>query len=179
MIRSTPAVDQCLGKAKGAANLLGYWKEISLRPLLTSATLLGCWGFASWLVAASAGEVRMVEESGSSYVVVDTSDANSDEVLAMLAAHFEFAIEPSARTGQPVRYSGRLEGSLDQLLERLLRHQGHLIVRSAQARAGISLVVLLEAKGGAPAPTVAGAVAALKAKLKLQEPTQSRDKPGE
>jgi hypothetical protein len=159
--------------------LLGYWKAISPRPILTSATLLGCWGFACWLVAASAGEARVIEERGPSYVVIDTSDANADEVLAVLAAHFEFAIEPSARIGQPVRYSGRLEGSVDQLLDRLLRHQGHLIVRSAQARAGISLVVLLEAKGGGPAPTVAGAVAALKAKLKLQEPTPSREEPRE
>jgi hypothetical protein len=165
-------------KPMGAANLLGDKKAIASRPVLISATLLGCWGLACWLVAASAGEARVVEGSGPGHIVVDTNDASADEVLGVLAAHFEFAIEPSARPGQPIRYSGRLEGSLDQLLDRLLRHQGHLIVRSAEARAGISAVVLLEAKGGAPAPTVAGAVAALKAKLQMQEPSKSGEQSG-
>jgi len=122
-----------------------------------------------------AGQVRLLEESDADRVVVETSDASVDEVLAALAAHFGFAVERSGPSGQTVRISGRLAGSLDTLLERLLRHEGHLIVRSAAARAGISRVVLMEAKSGAPptstptAPTLAGPIAAIKARLGLKE----------
>ena len=80
------------------------------------------------------------------------------------------AVERSAPSGQTVRYSGRLSGSLDQLLERLLRHEGHVIVRSAEARGGIARVVLMETKGGTtPAPGLAGPMAAIKARLGFME----------
>jgi hypothetical protein len=129
---------------------------------------LGCWMLASPLWA---GQARLVEVTDAErVVVVETSDADVDEVLAVLAAHFGFAVERSAPSGQTVRFSGRLSGSLDQLLERLLRHEGHVIVRSAEARAGISRVVLLEAKSGAPpAPALAGPIAAIKARLGLKD----------
>ena len=153
-------------------------EKIASGPILRWATFLGFWVLASWLVTARAGEARVVEGSGPSHVVIETSDANADEVLAVLAAHFEFAIERNARPPHPVRYSGRLQGSLDQLLERLLRHQGHMIVRSADARAGISRIHLLEAKGGAAASTVGSALAALKARLQQPEPTPSVEESG-
>lgn len=117
-----------------------------------------------------AGEARVVEEVGAGRVVVETSDAGVDEVLAALALHFAFAVERGAPPDQTVRFSGRLSGSLDQLLDRLLRHEGHVIVRSAEAPGGIARVVLLESKGGAtPAPAVAGPIAALKARLGIKE----------
>jgi len=121
-----------------------------------------------------AGQARLVEQAGPDRVVVETSDANVDEVLAVLAAHFEFAVDRNAPPDQTVRFSGRLAGSLDQLLERLLRHEGHVIVRSAEARGGIARVVLLEGKGGLqggtmPSPAVAGPIAALKARLGFRE----------
>jgi hypothetical protein len=118
-----------------------------------------------------AGEAHLVEVTDAGRVVVETSDASVDEVLAALAAHFAFAVERSAASAQTVRFSGRLAGSLDQLLERLLRHEGHLIVRSPEARAGISRVVLLEAdKGRAPpAPALADSIAAIKARIGLKD----------
>jgi hypothetical protein len=117
-----------------------------------------------------AGQARLVEEAGADRVAVETSDASVDEVLAALAAHFGFAVERSAPSAQTVRFSSRLSGSLDQLLERLLRHEGHLIVRSAEARGGIARVVLMEAKGGTtPAPTVAGPIAALRARAAFMQ----------
>ena len=122
-----------------------------------------------------AGEARLVEGGGPDRVVVETSDATTDEILGVLARHFEFAVERGAPPSQPVRISGRLQGSLDEVLERLLRHEGHMIVRSAEARAGISRILMLQAKGGAPAPTGAPAaplpnpIAALKARLQARE----------
>ena len=61
--------------------------------------------------------------------------------------------------------------ALGDLLAHVLRHEGHMIVRSADARAGISRVVLIAgAAGGAPiAPTLAGPIAAIKAKLRERQ----------
>jgi hypothetical protein len=117
-----------------------------------------------------AGQARVVEDAGPRRVVVETTDASVDEVLAALAAHFAFAVERGATSNQTVRFSGRLKGSLDELLERLLRHEGHMIVRSADTSVGISRVVLMDGKSGSPpAPTVAGPIAALKARLDIRE----------
>ena len=127
----------------------------------------------SWLLASSpwAGEARLVQAERPDLVVVETNDASVDEVLAVLAARFEFVVERNAPTNPPVRFSGRLQGSLGDLLAHVLRHEGHMIVRSADARAGISRVVLIAgAAGGAPiAPTLAGPIAAIKAKLRERQ----------
>jgi hypothetical protein len=129
-----------------------------------------------------AGTAHLVEGSGPDRVVVEASEATTDEILAALARHFEFAVERGGSTSQPVRISGRLQGSLDEVLQRLLRHEGHMIVRSAEARAGISRVLILPAKGGAPAlaapgtpapttgaPPLPNPIAALKARLQGRE----------
>jgi hypothetical protein len=118
-----------------------------------------------------AGSARLVEAAGPEHVVLDTADASADEVLAVLATRFAFAVERRApTTGQPMRYSGRLQGRLDDLIERLLRHEGHMIVRSAEAPAGIARIVLIESKPGTPAAApLAGPIAAIKAQLKAQE----------
>ncbi len=135
------------------------------------ASLLGCCALAQ---SAWAGQARLVEESGPEQVVIETTDASADEVLAVLATHFDFAVERDAPSSQTVRFSGRLQGSLDNLVERLLRHEGHIIVRSAEARGGISRVVLLDARSGPPpAPTVAGPIAAIKARMGLKERSET------
>ena len=128
---------------------------------------------ASWLAAPAlwAGEARLIEEAGPERVVVEASDATVDEVLAVLAGRFEFAVERNAPANLPVRFTGRLQGTLAELLAQVLRHEGHIIVRSAEARAGVSRVVLIAgATGSAPmAPTLAGPIAAIKAKLRERE----------
>jgi hypothetical protein len=126
---------------------------------------------AGGLLAAPlwAGQARLLEGAGPDRVIVEASDAGADEVLAVLASHFAFVVEGSGPSGQAVRFSGRLQGSLDEVLERVLRHEGHMIVRSAGAGARIDRVVLMEAKGGPPAPSIAGPIAAIKAKLRERE----------
>jgi hypothetical protein len=83
-----------------------------------------------------------------------------------MAAHFQFDVERSERSSHPVRFSSRLEGSLDQVLDRVLRNQAHIIVHSAETHAGISRIVLFEANSGAPASGVVDALAAIKARLR-------------
>jgi hypothetical protein len=132
------------------------------------STALCAWGVLAPSVWA--GSARLVEEAGPERVVVEASDASAEEVLAVLAARFDFAVERHASAAGAMRFSGRLQGSLEEIVERLLRHEGHMIVRSPDAQAGITRIVLIEAKGGAPAgATFAGPIAALKAKLKAHE----------
>jgi hypothetical protein len=131
-----------------------------------------CLALSCFLPAVHAGEARVVEGNSPDRVIVEASDATADEVLAALAAYFQIVVERSGQPSQPVRLSGRLQGTLDQLLDRLLRHEGHMIVRSAEARAGISQIRLFDAKGGVPPPGVADAVAAIKARLQLRGPAQ-------
>jgi hypothetical protein len=146
---------------------MGLVPPVPARAAAALALLLGVWLLAGPL---RAGEARLVEGTAADRIVVEASDASTDEVLAMLARHFEFAVERSTPASQPVRFSGRLQGSLDEVLERLLRHEGHMIVRSAEARAGIARVLFLEGKAGAPlAPALAGPIAAIKARMQLQE----------
>jgi hypothetical protein len=138
-----------------------------LTTVAVSATLCAWGALAPYLWAGSA---RLADGAEPERVVVEASDASTEEVLAVLAARFDFAVDRRAAVAGAMRFSGRLQGSLDEVLERLLRHEAHMIVRSPDTRAGISRIVLIEAKGGAPAaPTVAGPIAALKAKLKAQE----------
>jgi hypothetical protein len=132
--------------------------------------LASCW--ALLVVPGWSGDARIAEASGSERVVIATTDASVDEILSVLAAHFEFAVERGARPGETVRFSGALHGSLGQLLARLLRHEEHIIVRSAEARAGVSRVVLLEAKGVPPAPTAQESLAALSAGFPLKAKQQ-------
>lgn len=149
-----------------------------LRANAASALLIAC----GWLAAATvapplwAGEARLVEGQSPEQVVVEASDASVDEVLAVLGTRFQFAVERGGPAAQPLRLSGRFAGTLEEVLDRLLRHQGHMIVRSAEAKAGVSRVVLLEAKAGAPVapPTagpagLAGTIASVKARLQQKE----------
>jgi hypothetical protein len=139
---------------------------------------LACW-LPCLLLAAPlwAGQVSVVEGDGPDQVAIETTDASADEILAALAGHFRFDVERSVASAQAVRYSGRLQGSLDALLERLLRHEGHMIVHSRQAQGGIERVVVLDARGvpptsaAAPTASVAGPIAAIKAKLREREET--------
>jgi hypothetical protein len=136
---------------------------------LLAAALCGSLAGSLW-----AGEARLIEGSSPEGVVLEAADAGVDEVLAVLAKQFQFTVERNAASGQTMRFSGRLQGSLDQVLERLLRNEGHMIVRSSEAHAGISRVVLFEAgKSGAGLPTaagpLAGPIAALKAKIREHE----------
>ena len=162
-------------QAAGSRQVYGMVRPMrSARPVRVGTARAGlALLLASWLIAPAlwAGEARLVEETGPERVVVEASDATVDEVLAVLAQRFEFVVERNAPANPPVRFSGRLQGSLGDLLAHVLRHEGHMIVRSADARAGISRVVLIAgAAGGAPiAPTLAGPIAAIKAKLRERQ----------
>jgi hypothetical protein len=146
-------------------------------PAPALAALSCCWACIVLVATGWAGEARVVETGGSDRLVIEAEDANLDDILQLLAARFEFDVERHTTPSGTIRFSGRLEGSLDQLLERLLRHEGHIIVRSPEALARVSRVVLVGADTGArpPAPVVRDSFANLskgfpqRAKLQLPQ----------
>jgi hypothetical protein len=95
-----------------------------------------------------AGDVRIAENAGPGHVVLEVDEATLDQVLGVLAAHFEFSVKHVAGPSGSESISGRFQGSLDQLLQRVLRHDGYVIVRSPQSKAEISEVMVLDRKDG-------------------------------
>ena len=136
------------------------------------AALLGAYALTNVAGSAWAGEARIAEEAGPNHVVVEARDATLDEILALLATRFGFAVERVTQATSTNRLSGRLQGSLDRLLERVLRDQGYMIVRSDEAKAGISKVIVLDSKGRAPvAATATGGAGPGKAQAPVQAPS--------
>ena len=103
---------------------------------------------------ACAGDARVVDAAGPSRVVVEVNDANAFEVVQALSSYFKFEFRRSPPTTSTVRFNGRLQGSLQQILERILRDQGFTIVHATEKASGISLVVIFEPKSGAPTAEV-------------------------
>jgi hypothetical protein len=122
---------------------------------------------AAWTsVQVWAGDVQIERADSPDQVILNLKDASVDEVLEALAARFGLKIERERRTAEPARFSGRIQGSLDHVLERILRHESHIIVRSPSSPGGIGRVAVLGANqsakaslpaapGGAPSTTPA------------------------
>jgi hypothetical protein len=96
-----------------------------------------------------AGDVQIERADSPDQITLNLKDASVDEVLEALAARFGLKIEYERRTAGPARFSGRLHGSLDQVLERILRHESHIIVRSPTSPGGIGRVAVLGASQSA------------------------------
>jgi hypothetical protein len=92
--------------------------------------------------------VQVVTGKGPDFVIVDVNNASSDEVLQALASQFQFEVERSSQLDGAIRFSGRLQGSLQLILERILRNEGYTIVRASGAESTISRVVILDPKRG-------------------------------
>lgn len=105
------------------------------------------------LGTAWAGDARVADGATSRHVIVDANDAGLDEVLAALSERFGFAVDHVTSPNERVRFSGRLEGSLEGVLGRILRNEGHIIVRAEKSQAGISSIIVMGPKVGAPAIT--------------------------
>jgi hypothetical protein len=103
-----------------------------------------------------AGEARIVEVTGPSRVVVEVNHANSYEIVQALSSYFqfEFEFERSSEATGTIRFNGRLQGSLKQLLGEVLRHNDFIIVHATEKTSGISRVVILNPKPSAPTAEV-------------------------
>lgn len=103
---------------------------------------------------ACAGEARVVDAAGPSRVVVEVDHADSYEIVQALSSYFLFEFERSSTATGTIRFNGRLQGSLQQLLGEVLRHHDFIIVHATEKTSGISRVVILEPKSGAPTAEV-------------------------
>src|SRR6516162_2489060 len=74
--------------------------------------------------AGRAGQARIEEDAGPGHVVLEADEATLDQLLELLGALFEFAVKHVDRPCGSRCISGRLQGSLDQLLQRILRRDG-------------------------------------------------------
>jgi len=100
------------------------------------------------MAPARAGTVTITPiERGMIVVVAD--NATIDEVLARIGERFDFTVERVSSGGNTKTYSGRFAGTPDQLVTQMLRGQGHVVVWSTNAPAGIGRILLL----GSPEPT--------------------------
>ena len=82
-------------------------------------------------------------------LLVQAADAGVDEVLARLAQHQGFTVDGALNASASRRISGKISGSLDDVLRRLLRAESFTVV---YASAGVERIVLSGA--GTRAPTI-------------------------
>lgn len=94
---------------------------------------------------AFGGSVEIREGASPGRVSVDARDASPVDILAKLGQKYGFTVESSGGKGQPM--TGKLEGKPEDLITRLLRHEGHVVHRSAGKPLGVSRIILLGKSG--------------------------------
>jgi hypothetical protein len=119
------------------------------RPRFSTALFLL---FFAWTAPVLAGEIDVQADATARTAKVVAKDAELDAVLGKLGAALGFEISRSGNNAPAGTISGRFEGSIDIVLSRLLRGEGHMIQRSDEAKAGIVRVVLF----GSTNPTAGG-----------------------
>jgi hypothetical protein len=101
-----------------------------------------------------AGEARVIEAAGPNRVVVEVNHADSYEIVQALASYFKFESQWSSEVTGAIRFNGRLQGSLQQLLRQVLGDYDFIVVHATEKTSGISRVFILERKPGAPTAEV-------------------------
>jgi hypothetical protein len=95
--------------------------------------------------------VEVRGDDGGKHVLIKVDDMTMDAVLDGLQKRYGFAIEGLSNV-QSDEFSEVMDGSLDDVLERLLRNRNHMIVHSAEIKAGISKVMILNSDYGIAPP---------------------------
>ncbi len=90
---------------------------------------------------ADAGSVAVTTKAGQA-VKVEAEDASIDEIMARLGATYGFAIDRRGSSDAAPLVSGHYEGTLRQVLARLLGNENHMIQHSSVAKQGIARIVL-------------------------------------
>ncbi len=106
------------------------------------------------------GTVTVASSEGR--ITVDAKEAKVDAILSKLGEQQGFQLRLVGKEGKETdseTISGRFEGSIASVLARILHNENHMIVHSAEAKAGIARIVLFsKGNGDSDAPaTAAGA----------------------
>lgn len=97
------------------------------------------------LPAWAGGVTMTAAERGMIIVVADY--ATIDDVLTLIGKRFGFTVERISPEPDTKLVSGRFAGTPDGLVAQMLRGQGHVLVRQADAPAGIERIFLLGSRG--------------------------------
>jgi hypothetical protein len=114
---------------------------------------LGCMVvMISCLLSPAALQAAAVSVSGDSprqNITVTIEDARVDAVLEDLRKRYGFEVLGLENATRSDAVSATMTGSLQSVIERLLRNWNHMIVRSPDNVSGIAKVMILNAKYGA------------------------------
>ncbi len=111
-----------------------------------TAFVIGCLMSPGALMAAT---VKVAGDAPRKSITVTIEDAKVDAVLEDLRKRYGFEVSGLANTKSGDALTMTMSGSLQSVLERLLRNWNHMIVRSSDNQSGIAKVMILNATYGA------------------------------
>jgi hypothetical protein len=114
--------------------------------LVITAFVIGCLMSPAALQAAA---VTVTGDTPRQNITVTIEDATVDAVLDDLRKHYGFEVLGLENAARGDTLSTTMSGSLQSVIERLLRNWNHMIVRSSDNKSGIAKVMILNATYGA------------------------------
>ncbi len=111
-----------------------------------TAFVVGCLMSPAALQAAA---VTITGDTPRQTITVTIEDAKVDAVLEDLCKRYGFEVSGLEKATRGEALSTTMSGSLQNVIERLLRNWNHMIVRSPDNKSGIAKVMILNATYGA------------------------------
>jgi len=109
--------------------------------------------------AVQAAAVTVTGDTPRQNITVTIKDTKVGAVLEDLCKRYGFEVSGLENVARGEALSATMSGSLQNVIERLLRNWNHMIVRSPDNESGIAKVMILNATYGAaprPSPNTAG-----------------------
>jgi hypothetical protein len=113
------------------------------------AFVIGC---LVWQAAAQAATVTVTGSDPRHSITLTVEDATIDLVLQDLQKRYGFEVDGLQNANKGEAQSVVITGSLQSIIERLLRNWNHMIVRSISNQSGIEKVMILNATYGSTPP---------------------------
>jgi hypothetical protein len=117
--------------------MLGEMRALAIT-ILVSASLAGM------VLPACAGAVSIVAVEREVFEI-DFHGSTVDDVLSEIGERFGFTVERISPESTSKLLSGRFVGNADQIVTRVLRDQGHVVIRASDAPVGIKRILLVGA----------------------------------
>lgn len=105
--------------------------------------------FGTWSSTSHAGTINVDGSEFGRTVRVVAADASISSVLQDLSEKFGFSVEGLEHADAKSAITGKLEGSLESVLKRVLRNQNFIVVHAHGKAGGITRVRLLSTNTGA------------------------------
>ena len=128
--------------------MCGVMDSIQKRAAFVSFVLCGFCAFTAISTSSFAAGVSIERSNSSEALTVRIENAKVEEALGKLAEVFEFEFVGATADAPSARGSAILSGTLNSILDRLLRNRNHMIVRAPGAPSKIRRVILIDALVG-------------------------------